>query len=1222
MRKPKLKKMKGKFILFSLMIALFVIVKSEAKAQNLLNNPGLETWTNATTPTGWDKAESVTQESTTVHGGTYSAKQQAGTKDLTQNLSGILPGGSYTISYWFLDNDPAARSRIYSYWLDGTSTLGSDNGAELRPSTYSSNNPTWQEYTVTIDAPQAADGFRFEVRSYNEGTGSGYIYYDDFSVVYNAPVYCSEVLEFSFAEQSGPAVIDTINNTIDIEVYAGTDLAKLVPVFTLCTNSNAIDTAAQSIITTGIDTVDFSSTVVWMILGETPAQFYEINVTVAQAPAPSIIINEFDYDQDGTDVGEFIELMNNGTVPVNLLGMRLQVVSSNFSLYRDFALLDTTIQPNAYYVICGDAANVDNCDYDISPDKDVIPNSGPRAIALVDGSSNILDVVSFEGSVVGFVEGSGVIPYDNNYDVSYGLSRIPNGLDTDDNSVDFDGVCITPGMPNAYDVMPCVCTITNVSVGNVSACDSADNTYSYFVTVDYVKDPGTGTLDINGESFAITTSPQTIEVTGVPSDGLVRDLNVEFSANTSCSWYDDSVFTAPIPCIECIDTVRALSISPCEPTTNTYSVALEGVINIYYPGEWVVQAGNVTDTIVFQQTPVAVKNGLGIINGLIADGNPVDVTIYNLNNPGCVGTFEDVWVAPVNCYSPPSLVINEVDYDQPSLDGAEFIELKNNEEYPINLENFKLELINGSNSFVYDEIYLPSFVLAPGDYYVICLNPETTPNCDLDMSEHSNNYNSLFSIQNGHSSSLTANTSPDAVALYSPFGDTLDRLCYEGSFDPYVEGSGDNLADDASYAGNGLSRYPDGIDTDMNNADFEFKCITPGESNSYLSQYCGPFHTASFTAFYQNATAPIAMPDVLFSLILDGDTLGQQISDQNGEVVFDSIHNDSYQLAADLSHYKWGWGGVNALDALLIALHSVNLSTIPQPYLAVADVNSDAVANATDALRVSQRFAGIVNSFNAGDWYQTNVNYNFFNDVDSSFQLEFPLLCFGDVNGSHIPVGATKASNAVLENSGEIMLTEGSLDIPVSLKYAAELGAVSLVLDIPASVSVQGITMADGSEAAYTIQNNVLTLSWFSMYGMDVDAGGQLLSISARVNGSLESTSFDVLPGSEFGDVSGEKIEAITLLIPAITDAKATVAAYPNPANNNTTLSYSVPKSGLISIEILDVLGAKVRSISTGYQSAGNYTQEIDLSDLAEGTYLIRLNSDDFQSSGRILIVR
>ncbi len=159
--------------------------------QQLVQNGDLESWDDANTPTNWDKAESISQESTEIHGGTYSAAHESasGTQDFQQVLEGVVGGQTYTISYYFKDNDPMARARIWSYWLEGESTLA-ENEDVLRPSTYSEDNADWQLFTATLTAPANADGFRFEVRVYKQDdmTG-GHVYYDDFSFDGDQTIY-------------------------------------------------------------------------------------------------------------------------------------------------------------------------------------------------------------------------------------------------------------------------------------------------------------------------------------------------------------------------------------------------------------------------------------------------------------------------------------------------------------------------------------------------------------------------------------------------------------------------------------------------------------------------------------------------------------------------------------------------------------------------------------------------------------------------------------------------------------------------------------------------------------------------------------------------------------------------------------------------------------------------------------------------------------------------
>lgn len=169
------------------------------------------------------------------------------------------------------------------------------------------------------------------------------------------------------------------------------------------------------------------------------------------------------------------------------------------------------------------------------------------------------------------------------------------------------------------------------------------------------------------------------------------------------------------------------------------------------------------------------------------------------------------------------LVINEIDYDQPSTDNAEFIELKNIGSSSINLDPFDVLIINGSggSATIARTIDLPNVNLAAGDYYVISANAANVPNTDLDVSPDTN------LIQNGNA----AGNDPDAVALVQG-SIVIDTVSYEGDTGaPYTEGTGVGLEDDGNVANRGISRVPDGTDTNNNNTDFTFQGITPGLAN-------------------------------------------------------------------------------------------------------------------------------------------------------------------------------------------------------------------------------------------------------------------------------------------------------------------------------------------------------------------------------------------------------
>lgn len=171
------------------------------------------------------------------------------------------------------------------------------------------------------------------------------------------------------------------------------------------------------------------------------------------------------------------------------------------------------------------------------------------------------------------------------------------------------------------------------------------------------------------------------------------------------------------------------------------------------------------------------------------------------------------------------LVINEVDYDTPSTDTTEFIELKNTGSTVINLSGYAIILHNGANATNYDTIFLASYNLNPGQYYVICGSGNYVPNC--------NQTEPVISdiIQNGGT---------DGMAIWQiGTSNFIDALSYEGSCTaPYVEGTGVVSGDNGNNNQLGLSRFPDGTDTQNNDVDFSKHCTSPGVTNAITTTNC------------------------------------------------------------------------------------------------------------------------------------------------------------------------------------------------------------------------------------------------------------------------------------------------------------------------------------------------------------------------------------------------
>jgi predicted extracellular nuclease len=180
----------------------------------------------------------------------------------------------------------------------------------------------------------------------------------------------------------------------------------------------------------------------------------------------AVIINEIDYDQPGTDTAEFIELFNSGTSAVSLDNHVVNLINgSNSSSYRTIDLSGFSIDGNGYFVMCGDASLVTNCDYSFTTANSWFQNGAPDAVGLYENSV-LLDSLSYEGDLPPLTEGTILAISDNNTDIT-SISRIPDGLDSNDNYSDFQLGCITPGSTNITGTVDC--SIPRVSAVPVPA---------------------------------------------------------------------------------------------------------------------------------------------------------------------------------------------------------------------------------------------------------------------------------------------------------------------------------------------------------------------------------------------------------------------------------------------------------------------------------------------------------------------------------------------------------------------------------------------------------------------------------------------------------------------------------------------------------------------------------------------------------------------------------
>jgi hypothetical protein len=133
-------------------------------------------------------------------------------------------------------------------------------------------------------------------------------------------------------------------------------------------------------------------------------------------------------------------------------------------------------------------------------------------------------------------------------------------------------------------------------------------------------------------------------------------------------------------------------------------------------------------------------------------------------------------------------------------------------------------------------------------------------------------------------------------------------------------------------------------------------------------------------------------------------------------------------------------------------------------------------------------------------------------------------------------------------------------------------------------------------------------------HDFDLDGKTDLAIIAADYNFGHDS--LFVLYNT--GNVSGIREETIQL----IPENFSLSQNYPNPFNPTTTIEYTIPQAGLVTIKIYDILGREVTTLVNEEKDRGVYTINFDASQFASGLYFYRLQAGSFIETKKMILLK
>ena len=79
---------------------------------------------------------------------------------------------------------------------------------------------------------------------------------------------------------------------------------------------------------------------------------------------------------------------------------------------------------------------------------------------------------------------------------------------------------------------------------------------------------------------------------------------------------------------------------------------------------------------------------------------------------------------------------------------------------------------------------------------------------------------------------------------------------------------------------------------------------------------------------------------------------------------------------------------------------------------------------------------------------------------------------------------------------------------------------------------------------------------------------------------------------------------------------------YPNPFNPTTSITFTIPEAGNVTLKVYDMLGKEVATLVNGYQTAQSYKVEFDGASLASGVYLYTLSTNNFTQTKKMVLMK
>jgi hypothetical protein len=143
----------------------------------------------------------------------------------------------------------------------------------------------------------------------------------------------------------------------------------------------------------------------------------------------------------------------------------------------------------------------------------------------------------------------------------------------------------------------------------------------------------------------------------------------------------------------------------------------------------------------------------------------------------------------------------------------------------------------------------------------------------------------------------------------------------------------------------------------------------------------------------------------------------------------------------------------------------------------------------------------------------------------------------------------------------------------------------------------------------------------FTTYNVD-------LSKNSAWTGRIEQLRLDPVNGVSTGSIELKEVKFLTTMTSVKNDNAAVPVKfelsqnYPNPFNPTTQIKYSIPKDGMVTLKIYNLLGQEVARLVNQQQKSGYYNITFNASKLASGVYMYKIQAGDYNLTKKMMLLK